>query len=415
MQIKQVWLVLLVALVCMFQLSDAAYITLKYISNDTTNKAAVQKAFKKAAATWSKIIKTSQTPITFSSATSMKSYCSVDYTFSAGSKVKNLVIFVTLTSIDGVGNVLGEAGPCAYTTKNGYTYPRLGTMTLDSADVDSMVTKGTLQQVITHEMGHVLGFGTLWSNNDLTSGSSSITYTGEYGVEGYIDVGGSSSASAVPVQSTGSSGTKGSHWDETTFANELMTGWLSSSSSNPLSKLTVNSMRDLGYTVKLSAAQSYSLASSKSLALDSLTVGTGENTTDVTNSSNSTNSNSTDTHAMDISFEGDHKMVNRSVPVPVFIDEKGTIEYRTIEKPSKWEIAVTTVAAFLGAALLIVTVVLVLYCRKVRQIKKGQQEEEEDRTQDVESVTATKPVEAKCVTANNEENPATPASIMEAV
>lgn len=35
-------------------------------------------------------------------------------------------------------------------------------MTFDSADVDNMISGGTWEQIIRHEMVHVLGFGTLW-------------------------------------------------------------------------------------------------------------------------------------------------------------------------------------------------------------------------------------------------------------
>jgi hypothetical protein len=40
-------------------------------------------------------------------------------------------------------------------------------MSFDTADLDRMEADGCLQDVILHEMGHVLGFGTLWSLMDL--------------------------------------------------------------------------------------------------------------------------------------------------------------------------------------------------------------------------------------------------------
>jgi hypothetical protein len=60
----------------------------------------------------------------------------------------------------------------------------------------------------------------------------------------------------VPVENTGGLGTRNGHWRETTFGNELMTGFLNSG-KNPLSRLTIASLRDLGYIVNLSVADPY--------------------------------------------------------------------------------------------------------------------------------------------------------------
>ena len=54
----------------------------------------------------------------------------------------------------------------------------------------------------------------------------------------------------VPLEQDGGPGTAESHWDEETFGNELMTGLLALGES-PLSNLSVHSMRDIGYGVRL--------------------------------------------------------------------------------------------------------------------------------------------------------------------
>ena len=61
----------------------------------------------------------------------------------------------------------------------------------------------------------------------------------------------------MPVEADGGSGTRLSHWDETVFDTELMTGWYNSGETNPLSRITVASMADLGYQVNMAAADSY--------------------------------------------------------------------------------------------------------------------------------------------------------------
>ena len=45
-----------------------------------------------------------------------------------------------------------------------------------------------------------------------------------------------------------------SHWRETVFKNELMSGFIAAP-NNPLSRLTVASLQDVGYVVDLGAAE----------------------------------------------------------------------------------------------------------------------------------------------------------------
>ena len=70
---------------------------------------------------------------------------------------------------------------------------------------------------------------------------------------------------AVPVENNGGPGTADSHWRETLFRNELMSGFIAAS-NNPLSRLTVCSLQDLGYVVDLNAAEPYTLPNLMALA-----------------------------------------------------------------------------------------------------------------------------------------------------
>jgi hypothetical protein len=54
----------------------------------------------------------------------------------------------------------------------------------------------------------------------------------------------------------GGDGTINSHWDEFTFGNELMTGFLNHG-TNPLSVMTIRSLEDLGYVTNPAAADAY--------------------------------------------------------------------------------------------------------------------------------------------------------------
>jgi hypothetical protein len=178
--------------------------------------------------------------------------------------VDDVLILVTLEPIDGAGGVLAQSGPCFVRT--GSRIPVLGLMKFDTADLDVVESNGLMPTVIVHEMGHVLGFGTIWTDLNLLadpslSGGTDPHFTGTQALAAFNFVGGSSySASAkVPVENTGGQGTADSHWRESVFGNELMTGFVEAS-TNPLSRVTVASMADLGYSVNLQGADPYTLA-----------------------------------------------------------------------------------------------------------------------------------------------------------
>ena len=65
---------------------------------------------------------------------------------------------------------------------------------------------------------------------------------------------------SIPIEHDGGSGTAGAHWDEDTFNAELMTGFAESAGiAMPISRMTVGSLQDLGYTVNYAAADAYTL------------------------------------------------------------------------------------------------------------------------------------------------------------
>jgi hypothetical protein len=173
--------------------------------------------------------------------------------------VDDLLIFAAVENIDGPGGTLGSAGPCLI--RNTGFLSVVGTMRFDAADLASMEGSGQLAPVIVHEMGHVLGIGTLWTalsllNNPSSAGSALDTwFGGAGGITGFNNVGGSTytGGNKVPVENTGGSGTMNAHWRESVLANELMTGWINVG-SNPLSELTVRSLGDMGYTVNVAGA-----------------------------------------------------------------------------------------------------------------------------------------------------------------
>jgi len=186
-----------------------------------------------------------------------------------GELIDDILIEAQGVAIDGPGRILGQAGPTRLRPASAGAsafLPAKGKMQFDTADLAAMQTAGTLTDVITHEMGHVLGIGTIWTNKSLLAGagSSNPTFTGTNAKKEYGILKGTG-PTPVPVENTGGAGTADSHWRETVFRNELMTGFVGSA-GNPLSKLTIASLKDLGYVVDLTKAEPYSLPSHLLLA-----------------------------------------------------------------------------------------------------------------------------------------------------
>jgi len=182
--------------------------------------------------------------------------------------VDDLVIFVTLEAIDGPGGVLGSAGPCL--VRVGINHPVMGSMRFDTADLATLEGNGLLDEVILHEMGHILGIGTLWPTLGLladpaASGGTDPHFTGADAIAAFDAIGGSSYVGAkVPVEDGGGSGTQDGHWRESVFDTELMTGWIDAG-ANLVSLVTVESLDDMGYTVDPGEAASYGLPASPSI------------------------------------------------------------------------------------------------------------------------------------------------------
>ncbi len=173
-----------------------------------------------------------------------------------GLAVDDLLINASAISIDGVNGVLGQAGPDAL--RSGSRLPYHGIMQFDTADLARMEATGTLLGVVIHEMGHVLGIGTIWSTLGLLAGAgtSNPLFLGAQATAAYNQLFGTS-ASGVPVENTGGSGTRDAHWRESIFRSELMTGWVGPGTNLPVSRVTVASLADIGYSVNLAMADSY--------------------------------------------------------------------------------------------------------------------------------------------------------------
>ena len=213
-------------------------ITVVFLGGLTT---AQKNAFKMAANRWSKVIVGDLPDVVVN-----------------GQVIDDVLIEASGVAIDGPGGILGQAGPTHLRPASAGAakfIPAKGRMQFDTADLANMQANGTLGDVITHEMGHVLGIGTIWTQKGLLAGASgnNPTFTGTNAKKEYGTLKGTGPA-AVPVENTGGPGTKNSHWRETVFRNELMTGFVAGP-PNPMSRLTVASLKDLGYVVDMTKAE----------------------------------------------------------------------------------------------------------------------------------------------------------------
>jgi hypothetical protein len=210
-------------------------ISLRYLVNLNERQLNV---FEAAAARWERIIIKDIPSITGTIPSAFEGVPPIEGT------IDDVVIEVVVAPIDGPGGILGQAGPRYVRVSGGL--PISGVMYFDVDDLDFLDELDLFEDVIVHEMGHVLGVGTLWNfqerilregptNNPFFNGQTANVHWKAEGGTYYL-----------PVENQGGAGTALSHWRESILRNELMTGYLNLG-VNPLSRITAGSMRDLGY------------------------------------------------------------------------------------------------------------------------------------------------------------------------
>jgi hypothetical protein len=189
-----------------------------------------------------------------------------------GEVIDDVLIEAQGVVINVPGGILGQARPthCRPSSAGSAALlPAKGIMSFDTFDLAQMEQDGRLHDVITHEMGHVLGIGTRWSAKGLLKGKGTAdpTFVGQNASREYGMLLGSG-AMPVPVENDGKPGTRDSHWRKVIFGNELMTGSIGAPGM-PISRITIASLADLGYQVDMNAAEPYSLP----VAMVALTAG----------------------------------------------------------------------------------------------------------------------------------------------
>lgn len=182
--------------------------------------------------------------------------------------IDDVVVVIAVRPVDGPGGILAGARPCG--VRDGSMLPFMGTIRFDSDDLDRLLDRGNMddvEELILHEMGHVLGIGSVWGDFGLLREPSiggpadaDTHFAGPLAVAAFNEAGGKDYDGAkVPVENQAGPGSGDSHWRQSVLVTELMTPFASIGFVDPLSAITIQSLADLGYTVNVDLADPYTL------------------------------------------------------------------------------------------------------------------------------------------------------------
>ena len=204
-------------------------------------------------------------PVTFTNQ-DIANTCGVTGVAPLNESIGSLVIYASVGKIAGGGGIVASSGPCYVRQSNHLTV--VGTMLFDAADLPTIFSNGQLNDVVFHEMQHVLGFGTLWSTVTplliVNAGTPQTAFTGAAGIRGCQQAGDvpTDCLPAIPLENSGGPGSADEHWRWSVFGNELMTAVLPAPGTPKLlSSMTVGSLADLGYQTNGNVADTYTIPS----------------------------------------------------------------------------------------------------------------------------------------------------------
>ena len=245
-------------------------------------------AFRNAAEKWMRVLADTELPDMPVSA-SIPTGCWELTSDRRVESVDDLLLVLSVKEIDGPGGTLGSAGFCRSHDES--LLPWMGAMRFDEADLRLVEEEGDLGELILHEIGHTLGIGTAWRQHELLenptltwflftwlhSPGADAHFTGPLATAAFNEAGGDAytDGGKVPVENCLGRGSGDGHWRESYWSEdlpdsrcrggeallggELMSPLNTLGVPEPLSKIAIQSLADLGYTVDVGEAESYSL------------------------------------------------------------------------------------------------------------------------------------------------------------
>jgi hypothetical protein len=169
----------------------------------------------------------------------------------------NPLVFFSVGDIDGPGRSLAGTQVCGISSRD--TLPVLTHIRLDRADLESMESRGILLGVITHELGHALGFiPSTYGPRKLTGGGTEDPYfIGPAARAEFAKHGAWYTGLTVPLENQSNGGPNDPHWRFSVFGDEVMSSGIVTGFTSPLSVITLGLFQDLGYVVDFSVADPY--------------------------------------------------------------------------------------------------------------------------------------------------------------
>lgn len=155
---------------------------------------------------------------------------------------------------------------------DGVRLPTRGTIHIDLQDIDALLRdRASFKDTVVHEIGHVLGLGTLFASAGLvrTDAGRHDWYVGTQGCRAYAELlqVGSRQAVEIPLQAEAGGTTRAHHFDEAALPQEIMSTALDQPRAGPgqgshtgmglinvVSLVSAGALQDLGYVVDASRA-----------------------------------------------------------------------------------------------------------------------------------------------------------------
>lgn len=153
-----------------------------------------------------------------------------------------------------------------------WNFPFLAALNVDMNDLKELENDpARFLDTIVHEIGHVLGLGTIWEDEVLDrealmrkDAKGNYFYLGEHASRAYSALKKTRPA-PIALDWAGPEDSRSFHWSETDLAHEIMSTSLDSPSvatgSNAISTISIGALEDLGYSVAPGAAEPLALAS----------------------------------------------------------------------------------------------------------------------------------------------------------